>query len=77
MKNRASPFIVQFKIDEDDNVQLRLGLNPVTLMHRALAKPSNVEGSSEMSIGWRLITNYAPPAKPILRPFTLMSNERT
>lgn len=77
IKARPAPFLVQTYIDDDDKRTGRLlvGLNLPTLVHRALARFSNIVNSDEVEMEWRLDTQFEALTRYKLKEFTLTSNK--
>jgi hypothetical protein len=57
MKRRPSPMNVLFHIDDHGNITLQVGMNPVTLMHRAKARLLIGGSTSDVKLTWRLFTD--------------------
>jgi hypothetical protein len=74
LKNRPSPLVIQIHIDSDGLVQLKIAINPETLMHRALAKLLLLYPGPGMSMSWRLCTNQVSVPNFSLPDFTLKNN---
>jgi hypothetical protein len=74
LKNRPSPLVIQIHIDENGLIQLKIAVNPETLMHRALAKLLLTYEGAGMSMSWRLCTNQASLPNASLPTFTLKNN---
>lgn len=79
IKARPAPFLVQTCIDDDGKHTGRLlvGLHLPTLVHRALARLSNLADSDNVEIKWRLDTQWEAPTRYRLRDFTLTNNKLT
>ncbi|KAI9812586.1 MAG: hypothetical protein M1827_004575 [Pycnora praestabilis] len=78
LKRRAYPFITQIRYDsgeDGDVIQLKIGFNPYTLIHRALANLPNYGNLNYLTVSWRLTPNYIIPPKPKARIFRLLSNK--
>ncbi|KAI9846132.1 MAG: hypothetical protein M1838_001391 [Thelocarpon superellum] len=75
LKNRPSPFLTQVRIDEKDVGMLRVGLNVWSLVHRAMARLPGAPQASDMTVAWRLLTNYVAPPQVTFPPLTLRSNK--
>jgi hypothetical protein len=76
LKARPSPLVLSTHMGLSGNEDLKLGVNPSTLMHRAEAKlllPS--ERANEIRLSWDLFTNYSAPPDILLPSFTLKSND--
>lgn len=74
IKTRPQPLVVLADIDRSGYTQIRLAINPETLMHRALAKLPGSD-NSKAEVSWRLLTDYIPPTKASLPPLKIPSNE--
>jgi site-specific DNA-cytosine methylase len=54
LKKRPAPFVVQMKL-EGDRGQVRIGINALTLAHRAMARlPSNEAVQGRVTLSWQL-----------------------
>lgn len=79
MKKIVSPFLIQTKIGPPAATgYLRIGLNIVVLVHRALAKLTGGyrDRANELTlcVSWHLDPRYKPPIKPELVALTSKSN---
>lgn len=74
MKDRPSALLTQMCIDQDGAINLKLAINPQTLLHRAAAKLLG-DNAGEALLQWRLITDYVVPSKISFPPFTLKNND--
>ncbi|TXT04994.1 hypothetical protein VHUM_03814 [Vanrija humicola] len=75
LKHRPAPFSLQLRLD--DNVgTFRIGLNIMSLAHRALSRlpKSNAKGTIQLS--WRLTTGLVADVPEPPRVFVLPSNKR-
>ena len=79
IKARPAPFLVKSRIDNDGKHTGRLlvGLHLPTLVHRTLARLSNIANSDDIDIKWRLDTQWEAPARYRLKEFTLTNNKLT
>lgn len=70
LKERPSPVTVKFLIDDDDQVLIKVGINPETLIHLAIAylDPSS---SSKIETSFRLVTDDDTTPKVVLTPLVL------
>ncbi|KFY20881.1 hypothetical protein V491_03351 [Pseudogymnoascus sp. VKM F-3775] len=75
MKGRPSPLVTQVCIDDAGNVNLKLAVNPQTLIHRAAAKLLGDDATSA-TLQWRLVTDYVAPPKMVFPAFTLKNNDK-
>ena len=75
VKDRPPPFATHVRIDEQGNGCLMVGMNVTTLAHRALARMEGLRFSHGITLGWRLVTQYAWPSHFSLPPFELYSNK--
>ncbi|KAL7418749.1 DNA (cytosine-5-)-methyltransferase dmt5 [Cryptotrichosporon argae] len=74
LKNRPAPFTVQLRLD-DTVGSVRIGLNIVSLAHRALARlPSTNNG--EVRLSWRLTPGQVTDLPMPPREFVLPSNKQ-
>lgn len=81
LKRRPAPFVVQLRVDtkqdNEDGVtgRMRIGVNPLTLAHRALARlPRNDSVVGSPSLGWRLSKIDKQQNMFNLPKYTLRSN---
>ncbi|KAI9793644.1 MAG: hypothetical protein M1816_007539 [Peltula sp. TS41687] len=75
LKQRPAPFITQVRIDENNVGRLRIGLNVLTLAHRALANLPMHGASSDVAVAWRLSTDYFSSPKVPIPKFSIKSNK--
>ena len=84
MRKILDPFLVQTRIgpptsSSPANGYLRVGLNVVVLVHRALAKLTSGYkdrvNDLTLCVSWRLNPQYKPPSRPKLVNLTSKSNE--
>ena len=75
IKARAAPFVTYVRIDENMTGQFMVGLNVLTLAHRALAKFRDLASYEGVSLSWRLDTQYLWKSHATLPRFTLKSNK--
>ncbi|KAF3914918.1 hypothetical protein ABW20_dc0107988 [Dactylellina cionopaga] len=74
MKARPAPWVTALKVDEQNILHLHVGLNLVSLCHRATdLLPSGI-GLGELSITWKLTPNYINPPRLLLPDFNVESN---
>jgi hypothetical protein len=69
LKNRPSPLISQVHIDDKDFVQMKIGINPHSLAHRAFARLTGDEPASNVTTSWRLVTDDSIEANARLPGF--------
>ncbi|KFY42226.1 hypothetical protein V495_04619 [Pseudogymnoascus sp. VKM F-4514 (FW-929)] len=74
MKRRPSPLVTQVCIDDAGTVDLKLAVNPQTLIHRAAAKLLGDDATSA-TLQWRLVTDYVAPPKMAFPDFVLKNND--
>ncbi|OBT84724.1 hypothetical protein VE02_06091 [Pseudogymnoascus sp. 03VT05] len=74
MKGRPSPLVTQVCIDDAGIVDLKLAVNPQTLIHRAAAKLLGDDATSA-TLQWRLVTDYVAPPKMVFPAFALKNND--
>jgi hypothetical protein len=76
IKNRPSPLTVMFRKDDSGSMDLRISMDPTTLMHRARGLlASETDDAPPISLSWRLVTDDGRDQVPKLKPLTLLSNE--
>ncbi|KAJ7782010.1 hypothetical protein DFH07DRAFT_792303 [Mycena maculata] len=76
LKKRPSAFVTQLKVDDNGTGTVRVGLNPLSLIHRALSRLPSVNRSERPIASWRLNTNFSPSASQNLPKFVIASNKR-
>ena len=75
LKNRPAPFVVQLRLD-DTSGRFRIGLNIVSLAHRALSRlPINTDKGS-INLSWKLTPGQVADVPEPPRIFILPSNKR-
>lgn len=80
LRDRPPLFVTQRRIDEDNIGRLEVGLNIVSLVHRAMATLASggtlVSGGfyGNFATSWRLITDHDASSRPRRPKFTLQSN---
>ncbi|TRM57945.1 hypothetical protein BD626DRAFT_513398 [Schizophyllum amplum] len=77
LKRRPSPFVTQWKQDDNGTGQIRVAINLPSLLHRAQSRlpPTPLE-TSPVQLSWRIDTNYIPALTSRLPKFTLKSNKQ-
>lgn len=75
LKNRPTPFITQVRCSKTNGLQLRIGLNAASLIHRSLSNLPHKGSSTNVATSWRLSTDYTMPSKIPSSSFTLRSNK--
>ncbi|OBZ73756.1 hypothetical protein A0H81_06364 [Grifola frondosa] len=74
LKRRPSPFVTQLKLDDDGVGIVRIGVNITSLMHRAMSRLPSAGRTGDITLSWRLDTDFTPAVKIELRKFKLSSN---
>lgn len=75
MKNRPSPFVLQLHHDNSSGT-FRIGLNGISLSHRALARLPQSDSKGCARLSWRLTTGHVADVPEPPRVFTLPSNKQ-
>lgn len=75
MKNRPTPFILQLRLDEQFG-SFRIGLNIVSLAHRALARLPPNASKGKIQLSWRLTPGQIADVPQLPRVFILPSNKK-
>ncbi|WWD22469.1 hypothetical protein CI109_106962 [Kwoniella shandongensis] len=75
LKNRPAPFVVQLRLD-DDVGSFRIGLNIVSLAHRALSRLPVSTNKGKIQLSWRLTPGQIADVPQAPRVFILPSNKR-
>ncbi|WVQ62591.1 uncharacterized protein L199_000733 [Kwoniella botswanensis] len=75
LKNRPAPFVVQLRLDHDIG-SFRIGLNIVSLAHRALSRLPVNEKKGQIKLSWRLTPGQVADVPESPRVFILPSNKR-
>lgn len=73
-RNRPDGLIAQVRIDESNNMDFRIGMNPSALIHQATALLNSTPSTSEIETSWRLMTDVIQKVKPQLQPLTIQIN---
>ncbi|KAK6528033.1 hypothetical protein TWF281_009290 [Arthrobotrys megalospora] len=74
MKARPQPWVTALKVDDRNVLHLNIGLNIISLCHRAADLLPEAIGLGDLSITWRLNSNYVSPPRLCLPSFTVKSN---
>ncbi|KAI0940949.1 hypothetical protein AcV7_003183 [Taiwanofungus camphoratus] len=74
LKRRPAPFVTQLKLEENGVGIVRIGVNIVSLMHRAMSRLPSAGRTGRITVSWRLNTEFTPVAKLHLPKFKLSSN---
>nr|XP_019014690.1 DNA repair protein Rad8 [Kwoniella pini CBS 10737]OCF53471.1 DNA repair protein Rad8 [Kwoniella pini CBS 10737] len=75
LKNRPPPFVVQLRLDNDVG-SFRIGLNIVSLAHRALSRLPANSNKGQIKLSWRLTPDQVADVPEPPRVFILPSNKR-
>lgn len=75
LKHRPSPFVVQLRLDGDIG-SFRIGLNIVSLAHRALSRLPPTTSEHKISLSWRLTPGHVAETFQPRRVFILPSNKQ-
>ncbi|WVQ93615.1 hypothetical protein IAU59_000691 [Kwoniella sp. CBS 9459] len=75
LKNRPAPFVVQLRLDKDIG-SFRIGLNIVSLAHRALSRLPMNSSKGQIKLSWRLTPGQVADTPQPPRVFMLPSNKR-
>ncbi|OCF44062.1 DNA repair protein Rad8 [Kwoniella heveanensis CBS 569] len=75
LKNRPAPFVVQLRLDKDIG-SFRIGLNIVSLAHRALSRLPVNTSKGQIKLSWRLTPGQVADVPQPPRVFMLPSNKR-
>lgn len=76
LKSRPSPFITQLKLGNEGMGSVRVGINVVSLLHRAASRLPVKDRTGQIALSWRLDTTFTPAATLLLPKFTIMSNKQ-
>ncbi|WVQ80273.1 hypothetical protein IAT38_002378 [Cryptococcus sp. DSM 104549] len=75
LKNRPAPFVVQLRLD--DNIgSFRIGLNIVSLAHRALSRLPVSSKKGQIRLSWRLTPGHVAEVPQPPRVFIIPSNKK-
>lgn len=74
LKNRPAAFVVQLRLDNDVG-RFRIGLNIVSLAHRALARLPQSSGKGQIKLSWRLTPGQVADVPRAPRVFVIPSNK--
>ncbi|KAL1407062.1 DNA (cytosine-5-)-methyltransferase dmt5 [Vanrija albida] len=75
LKNRPAPFVLQLRLD-DSLGTFRIGLNIMSLAHRALSRLPKSKAKGAIHLSWRLTTGLTADVPEPPRVFVLPSNKR-
>jgi hypothetical protein len=75
LKNRPPPFVMQLRI-EDGMAIARIGVNPLTLMHRALSRLPVLSPAVKTTLSWRLSKQDKSLDEFNIPAYTLRSNRK-
>nr|XP_018266781.1 DNA repair protein Rad8 [Kwoniella dejecticola CBS 10117]OBR88939.1 DNA repair protein Rad8 [Kwoniella dejecticola CBS 10117] len=75
LKNRPAPFVVQLRLDKDIG-SFRIGLNIVSLAHRALSRLPVNANKGQIKLSWKLTPGQVADVPEPPRVFILPSNKR-
>ncbi|WVR03552.1 hypothetical protein IAU60_000544 [Kwoniella sp. DSM 27419] len=75
LKNRPTPFVVQLRLD-DGLGSFRIGLNIVSLAHRALARLPQNKVKGQIKLSWRMTPGQVADVPEPPRVFIMPSNKR-
>ena len=76
LKDRPPLFVTQRRIDDADVGHLQIGLNVVSLVHRAVASLASDTEFRDITASWRLLTNHHAASVPKRPKFVLKSNKQ-
>lgn len=76
LKSRPSPFITQLKLEDNGTGTVRVGINIPSLLHRAVTRLPTKNRTEQVTMSWRLDTNFTPAANLNLPRFVIMSNKK-
>ncbi|KAH9951203.1 hypothetical protein B0H21DRAFT_888547 [Amylocystis lapponica] len=74
LKRRPAPFVTQLKLEENGIGIVRIGVNIASLIHRAMARLPSAGRTDQISVSWRLDTDFTPAVKLHLLKFKISSN---
>lgn len=75
LKARPLPLTVRYHIDSADKIEINVGINPGTLLHRALGQLALTGNTDNIKVSWRLITDDNTTPKPQFKPLALLSSQ--
>ena len=75
LKDRPVPLTVRYRIDKPANIEIKVGMDPITLVHRAWSQLALTGKTENISLSWRLITDDNSLSKPIFGAFTLLDSQ--
>ncbi|TID22279.1 c-5 cytosine-specific dna [Venturia nashicola] len=74
LKRRPAAYLIMTKVDTANLAQIRIGVNILSLAHRAIGK-LRLATSSKVSIDWRLDSMYVPRTFIKFPRFSILSNK--
>jgi hypothetical protein len=74
LKSRPLPINIMYYTDGRDNFEIKIGINPESLICRAKARLGCKNYAHEISTSWRLVTDDDSARKPELPPLTLKTH---
>jgi hypothetical protein len=76
LKHRPAPFVTQLKLDENETGIVRIGVNVLSLIHRAMSRLPTVGRTESPIFSWRIETSFVPAVKLNVPKFVLSSNKQ-
>ncbi|KAF9038468.1 hypothetical protein BJ165DRAFT_1352302 [Panaeolus papilionaceus] len=76
LKRRPSPFVTQLRLVDQKTGEIRVGINIPSLLHRATSRLPAKNDTGNVTLSWRLDTNFTPAAVVQIPKFTIKSNKR-
>ncbi|KZT41751.1 hypothetical protein SISSUDRAFT_241299 [Sistotremastrum suecicum HHB10207 ss-3] len=75
LKHRPSPFVTLLNYDSSNNLgMVRIGVNITSLVHRAVSRLPATNSKEDISVSWKLSTDFTPQVFIDLPKYELKSN---
>ena len=75
IKARPLALSIRYLIDSNHNMQVQVGMDPATLVHRAWGQLALTGNTKNIEVAWRLITDNDPLSKPVFDALALLNSE--
>jgi len=75
LKGRPSPFVTLLKLFDNGTGSVKVGINIPSLLHRAVTRLPTKDRTGDVTLNWRLHTNFIPAANSNLPKFKITSNK--
>ena len=75
LKNRPLPWMDMVCLDQNNFLQLKIGINLKTLAHRAINLLPRRDNLGGVTVKWKVVADYVLPTRIVFRPYTIKSNK--